>query len=118
MRRRMVRRLYIASLLLLSPLSDVRAGPYDGEWKGVATVTDGRCRPAVITLSVGDKAVVGEAKFERYTRNIHGTVTPDGEFGATIGFDHLTGKFVEDAFDGAFKHSGCTYKMTLRRTGR
>jgi hypothetical protein len=114
----MVRRLCVASLVLLSPLGDAWADPYDGEWKGVATATSGRCGPAVVTLSIGAKAAVGEAKFERDIRKIHGTVTPDGEFGATIGFDHLIGKFVEDAFDGAFKHSGCTYKLTLKRAGR
>ncbi len=27
----------------------------------------------------------------------------DGTFGATIGFQHLTGKFIEDEFEGTFK---------------
>jgi hypothetical protein len=49
---------------------------------------------------------------------IHETVSADGAFSATIGFDHLTGKFVEDVFDGVFKHSGCAYILTPKRTGR
>ena len=107
----------VASLLLSLPFGDARAGPYDGQWNGVATVTSGRCKPAVVTLSVDDSGVEGQARFERDTRNIRGTVLSDGTFGATIGFDHLTGKFVEDIFDGTFKSFNCTYKLTLKRTG-
>ena len=105
----------VASLLLLMPFGDAGAGPYDGQWNGVATVTSGRCKPVAVTLTVGDTGVVGQARFERDTRNIHGTVTADGTFGATIGFDHLTGNFIEDIFDGTFKSFNCTYKMMLKR---
>lgn len=113
---------FVGSLLLLWPFGDARAGPYDGEWNGVATVTSGRCKPAVVTLTVGTltvggTAVVGQARFERDIRNINGTVTAEGAFGATIGFDHLTGNFTEDIFDGTFKSFDCTYKVMLKRTG-
>jgi hypothetical protein len=106
----------VASLLLLS-FGDAPAGQYDGEWVGIATVTSGRCKPVVVTLDVSDAGVEGQARFERDTRNIRGTVLSDGTFGATIGFDHLTGKFIEDIFDGTFKSFDCTYKLMLKRKG-
>jgi len=93
----------VASLLLLSPFGDACAGPYDGQWDGSATVTTGRCKPAVVTLTVLDTAAVGQARFDLDTRDIHDTVTADGTFGATIGFQHLTGTFIEDMFEGTFK---------------
>jgi hypothetical protein len=108
---------FVVSLFLLLPFGDAQAGAYDGQWNGVATVTSGRCKPAVITLTVEDNAVVGQARFERDTRNIHGTVIADGTFGATIGFDQLTGNFAEDIFEGTFKRFDCTYRMMLKRTG-
>ena len=108
---------FVGFLLLLLPFGDARAGPFDGQWNGVATVTSGRCKPAVVTLTVGEMVGVGQARFERDARNIHGTITADGTFGATIGFDHLTGNFIEDIFEGAFRHFDCAYKVTLKRTG-
>ena len=106
----------VAFLMLLSLFGDACAGPYDGQWTGSATVTTGRCKPAVVTLTVLNSAAVGQARFERDTRDIHGTVTPDGTFGATIGFQHLTGTLIEDMFEGTFKSFECIWKMVLKRT--
>jgi hypothetical protein len=41
------------------------AGLYDGEWNGSATATTGRCKPALVTLTVAGKVVTGQARFER-----------------------------------------------------
>ena len=76
---------------------------YDGQWNGSATAESGRCKPAVVTLTVLDRTVEGQARFELDTHNIHGTVSADGAFGATIGFQHLTGNFIEDVFEGTFR---------------
>jgi len=106
----------VASLLLLSPSGGARAGPYDGQWDGSATATTGQCKPAPITLTVVGATVVGQAKFGLDTRDIRGTVAADGAFGATIGFQHLTGTFISETFEGSFKSYDCTWKMLLRRT--
>jgi hypothetical protein len=93
------------------------AGPYDGEWSGSARVVkNGRCRPANVTLTVLGNQAVGQAKFDLDARNIAGTVRSDGTFGGTIGFQHLTGKFVEDKFEGAFQNFDCAWVMILRRS--
>jgi hypothetical protein len=116
----MKRLLYVASvvhMLLLLQLGDACAdGRYDGEWSGFAISTSARCKPAVVTLTVVGEVVIGQAKFEVDAPNIHGTVWADGTFGATIGFQHLTGKFIEDRFAGTFKNSGCAWKIFLTRT--
>jgi len=107
----------VAHLLFLSQLGDVHAaGAYDGEWKGSATVSIGQCKPAIVTLTVLGKVVIGQATFELGTRNINGTVSEDGELGATIGWQHLTGKFIQDMFEGTFNSFDCTWKMALKRT--
>ncbi len=107
----------VAHLLLLSQLGDVHAaGAYDGEWKGSATVSIGQCKPAIVTLTVLGKVVIGQATFELGTRNINGTVSENGESGATIGWQHLTGKFIQDMFEGTFNSFDCTWKMALKRT--
>ena len=106
----------IASLLLLSPFGDACATPYDGQWDGSATVTTGRCKPAAVTLTVLATLVLGQARFELDTRDIRGTVAADGAFGATIGFEHLTGTFIRDMFEGTFKSYDCIWKMVLKRT--
>jgi hypothetical protein len=93
------------------------AGPYDGEWNGSARVVkNGRCRPANVTLTVLGNQAVGQAKFDLAVRTIAGTVRPDGTFGGTIGFLHLTGKFIEDKFEGNFQSVDCAWIVTLRRT--
>ena len=81
----------IAHLLFVSQFSDAYAAdPYDGEWTGSAKGTsDGRCKPADVTLTVHGKVVTGQAKFEADIANIYGTVREDGTFGATIGFRPL-----------------------------
>ena len=116
----MKRLLYVASvahLLLLSQLGNAYAdGPYDGEWTGFAVSTGRRCTQAVVALTVLGQVVTGHAKFEVDAPNIHGTVFADGTFGATIGFQHLTGKFIKDNFAGSFKSSDCAWKMFLTRT--
>jgi hypothetical protein len=107
-----------ACVLLLSQFtSSHAAGPYDGEWAGTATPNRGRCRPASVTLTVAGKVVTGEISLDRET-DIRGTVWEDGSFGATIGFNQLTGQFNRDAFEGAFETSDCTWKMLLKRKPR
>lgn len=104
-------------MLLLLPLGDSSAaGPYDGQWTGTATATRGRCRPAVVTLTVAGRVVTGQARFEADAQSINGTVYEDGTFGATLGFQHLTGKFVRDEFEGTFTRSDCAWRMQLKRT--
>jgi hypothetical protein len=67
------------------------AGPYDGKWVSSATSNVGRCKPANVALSVQGKEVTGEARFEVDTPKINGSVSSDGAFGATIGWQPLTG---------------------------
>jgi hypothetical protein len=110
----------IVRLLLLMQLgsayaADIR-GPYDGEWAGFAISTGQQCKQALVTLNVQGTVVIGQAKFETDAPNIHGTVWEDGTFGATIGFQHLTGKFVEDKFSGTFKNGHCVWKLLLTRS--
>ena len=117
----MKRLLFIAStacMLFLSQLSDSRAapGPYDGEWTGSATSTGGRCRSGSVKLTVAGQVVTGQASLGPDSPNINGTVREDGSFGATIGFQNLTGKFTRDAFEGTFKNSDCVWRMLLKRT--
>jgi hypothetical protein len=115
--KRLLRIAAVAHLLLSSGFSDAYAAdPYDGNWTGSATSTGGRCRPARVTLSVEGRVVRGQARFEGDAPNIHGTVLEDGALGATIGFQHLTGKFTQDEFEGTFKSSDCVWKMLLKRT--
>jgi hypothetical protein len=104
----------VCVLLLSQFTSSYAAGPFDGEWIGSATPNRGRCRPAPVTLTVAGKVVTGEVRLERETE-IRGTVWEDGSFGATIGFNQLTGQFSRDAFEGAFEASDCTWKMLLKR---
>ena len=108
----------IAHMLLLSQSRDTcAAGLHDGEWTGSATSsTSGRCRPANVTLTVQGKDVTGQAKFDVDTANISGTVREDGTFGATIGFQPLTGQFVQDQFKGTFKNGDCVWSLLLKRT--
>jgi hypothetical protein len=108
----------IASVLFLSNFGNAHAAePYDGEWNGSATVVrNGRCRAANVTLTVLGNKALGQAKFGLDARNIAGTVRPDGTFGGTIGFQHLTGKFIEDKFEGSFQSSDCAWSMILRRS--
>jgi hypothetical protein len=106
----------VSYLLFLLLFSDAfAAGPYDGEWIGSATSTAARCKPASITLTVQGKVATGQARFQVDSPNISGTVLEDGTLGATIGFQHLTGKFIQDDFEGTFKSSNCIWKMLLRR---
>jgi hypothetical protein len=48
-------------------------------------------------------------------RNINGTVGADGRLGGTIGFQHLTGKFNGDRFEGVFTSFDCTWTILLER---
>jgi hypothetical protein len=115
--KRLPRIAAVAHLLLLSGFSDAYAAdPYDGNWTGSAASTGGRCKPARVTLSVEGKVVTGQASFEGDAPRIHGTVLEDGVLGATIGFQHLTGKFTGDEFEGTFKNFDCVWKMLLKRT--
>ena len=115
--KRLLRIASVAPLLLLLQPGHGRAeSAYDGEWNGSATAAGGRCRPGVVTLTVGGKVVTGEARFEPGPQSIHGTVREDGAFGATIGFQHLVGRFLGDSFEGTFNSLGCNWKMILKRT--
>src|SRR5262245_66376478 len=102
------------ALLLPQVTSTYAGGPYDGEWSGSATPNRGRCRPASVTLIVTGKSVTGEIRLDRET-DIRGTVWEDGSFGATIGFNQLTGQFDRNAFEGQFETSECGWKMLLKR---
>jgi hypothetical protein len=116
--RRIERLLVVVCALLLSQLAGSFAGgPYDGEWAGTATPNRGRCRPTNVTLTVTGKAVTGEIRLDRET-DIRGTVWEDGSFGATIGFNQLTGQFSRDTFEGEFETSDCAWKMSLKRKPR
>jgi hypothetical protein len=115
--KRLLRIALVAPLLLVSQPGNGRAeGAYDGEWTGSAAAAGARCRPALVTLTVAGKVVTGEARFEPGPQSIHGTVREDGVFGATIGFQHLVGKFIDDAFEGTFNSFNCAWKMILKRT--
>jgi len=106
----------VAYVLLLLQLGDGYAlDAFDGEWVGSARPSGGRCEPARVTLTVRGKVVVGQARFEPEAQNINGTVREDGTFGATIGFQPLTGKFTDNGFEGTFKRSDCAWKMDLKR---
>jgi hypothetical protein len=107
----------VAHMLLLAQLGDAcAAGLFDGEWTGSATPTVGRCKPASITLTVQGSDVVGQARFEVDGSSINGTVRDDGSFGATIGWQPLTGKFSENGLEGTFRSGDCVWKMLLKRT--
>lgn len=116
----MKRLLFLASVAswMLSPQIGDAAGTYDGEWNGSATATIGPCKPALVMLTILGKVVTGRATFEREARNIHGTVLEDGTFGATIGFQHLTGNFIEYRFEGTFNSFGCAWKVILKMQPR
>lgn len=107
----------ITPLLFLVQLGDAYAdGLFDGEWTGSATSPVRKCKPAVVTMTVQGSVVTGQAKFEIDAPNINGTVFEDGTFGATIGFQRLTGRFIRDKFEGTFKSSYCEWMMLLRQT--
>jgi len=108
----------IVGMLLVSCIgSSCAADPYDGEWTGsAAPIRHPRCTSAQITLRVSDNVALGEAKFDAGARSIRGTVHPDGTVGATIGFQHFTGKFVDDRFEGRFEGGECAWTVILRRT--
>jgi hypothetical protein len=103
-------------LLLLSLAGKACADPFDGKWNGSATVMSGRCRPATVTITVGEKVGIGQILFQRGPQQIRGTLAKDGAFGATIGFERLTGTFVGNTFEGTFKSDDCVWKMLLKRT--
>jgi len=107
----------VTLLLFLLQLGDASADSlFDGEWTGSATSTVRRCKPATVTLTVQGSVVTGQAKFEVDSPNINGTVFEDGSFGATIGFQRLTGRFTRDRFEGSFKSGYCDWLMLLKHT--
>jgi hypothetical protein len=107
----------ITPLLFLVQLGDAYADNlYDGEWTGSATSPVRKCKPAVVTMTVQGSVVTGQAKFEIDAPNINGTVFEDGSFGATIGFQRLTGRFIRDRFEGTFKSAYCEWTMLLKHT--
>jgi hypothetical protein len=114
--KRLRRAASVAALLFLSLAGDACADPFDGQWNGSATATSGRCRPATVTITVSNKVGIGQVNFQGDTQEIRGTLTKDGAFGATIGFQRLTGTFVGNTFEGSFKSSDCDWKMVLKHT--
>jgi hypothetical protein len=116
----MNRPLIVATAVFMLPLAQFSdaavVGPYDGEWTGIARSTGERCKRAVVKLTVEGRAVLGQARFERETPNINGTVREDGAFGGTIGFQPLSGRFIRDKFEGTFKTFDCEWKALLRRS--
>jgi hypothetical protein len=108
-----------ATTLLLAQLTNVFAagssGPFDGQWTGSATPTVQQCKSGKVTVTVEGTTVIGQAQFANDAPNIRGTVREDGTFGATIGWQPLTGKFGADGFDGTFKNGDCEWKMHLQR---
>jgi hypothetical protein len=60
--------------------------------------------------------VTGQAKLELDALNINGTLRENDTIGATIGWQPLTAKFVDDALQGTFKNGDCVWKMLLKRT--
>jgi hypothetical protein len=123
--KRLIHIVSIAPLLAWVSVTNVAAaGPYDGDWSGVAVSNVRQCRPASITLKVRGRNVTGEAKFEQGapsmsdSPNINGTVLEDGHFGGTIGFQRVAGQFVVDGFEGTFRSSDCAWKIDLKRTSK
>jgi hypothetical protein len=116
MKRLLCIALVAPSLLLSHPDVGRAEGAYDGEWSGSAASAGGRCRPAPVTLTVAGRVVTGEARFEPGPQSIHGTVREDGAFGATIGFQHLVGNFIDNTFEGTFSGFNCAWKIILKRT--
>jgi hypothetical protein len=116
-----MKRQLVASVLsmLLAQFSDgLAAGgasPFDGQWTGSATSTVERCKSAKVTVTVEGTAVIGHAEFADDAPNIRGNVRGDGTFGATIGWQPVTGKFSADGFEGTFKNGECEWKMRLQR---
>jgi len=112
----------LRTILLLAQVTSGLAadgvGPFDGQWTGSATPTVQECKPANVTVTVEGTTVIGQAQFANDAPNIHGTVREDGGFGATIGWQPLTGKFVADGFEGTFKNGDCEWKMRLQRSER
>jgi hypothetical protein len=55
-----------AFLLFLRQFNNAKAaGSYDGEWTGIATSTCGRCKRALVKLTVEGQIVLGQASFAR-----------------------------------------------------
>jgi hypothetical protein len=120
-----VKRVLVASvvaILLLAHLTKGFAagstGPFDGQWTGSATPTIQKCKSGEVTVTVEGTTVIGQAQFANDAPVINGTVREDGMFGATIGWQPLTGKFGTDGFEGAFKDGDCEWKMHLKRSER
>jgi hypothetical protein len=90
----------VAPMLLLAQFSDGFAaggsGPFDGNWTGSATSTVEQCKSAKVTVTVEGTIVTGQVQFANDAPNINGTVREGGTFGATIGWQPLTGKFSAD----------------------
>jgi hypothetical protein len=59
---------------------------------------------------------LGQINLQGEKLEIRGTLTRDGAFGATIGFQRLTGTFVGTTFEGTFNGNDCIWKIALRRT--
>jgi hypothetical protein len=81
----------------------------------VPMTANGAALPRPLVRDAG-RVVTGEARFEPGPQSIHGTVREDGAFGATIGFQHLVGKFIDNTFEGTFNSLNCEWKMILKRT--
>src|SRR6266568_82478 len=69
-----------------------------------STSTVEQCKSAKVTVTVEGTFVTGQAQFANDAPNINGTAREDGTFGATIGWQPLTGKFSADGFEGVFRN--------------
>src|SRR5271169_551422 len=118
--------LLVASvMLLLAQVGDGfaadSAGAFDGKRTGSATSTVKQCKSAKVAVSVECTMVIGQAQFaddDAAAANINGTIREDGTFGATIGWQPLSGKFSADGFEGTFKNGDCEWKKLLQRAPR
>jgi hypothetical protein len=110
--------LAVVTFLLLLPQFNHAdaAGPYDGDWQGIATSTGQRCKRAVVNLTVEGKVVLGQAQIDGDTSSINGAVDESGTVGGTIGFQPLRGQFTGDEMEATFKLVDCQWEVVLRRT--
>jgi len=92
------------------------AGPFDGNWHGLAKSDKAYCGIGEVTLNVVDNKASGEARFPRGVAKIGGVVEVDGSINGTIGLYRLAGLFKDDTFTGGFGAAGrCDMTMALTR---
>ncbi|MFZ0695006.1 MAG: hypothetical protein WAN51_12830 [Alphaproteobacteria bacterium] len=109
-------RIIIAVTASLFATGAYAAGPFDGDWHGLAKADKAYCGMGEVTVNVADNKASGEAKFPRGVAKIGGVVAADGSINGTIGLHRLTGLFKDDSFAGGFSAVGrCDMTITLTR---